>query len=249
MQMRNFFGLVFLPLFFAFCPSLSAVSYTWNFAGNGGTNCTPSGTHPCGGNAGNTMNFISNGVTVNVSAWYLNGSGTLMSSTLGQYSSGLGSCYPTETCVGSEQEIGNNGDDEFLLFQFSKPINPTSITLTSPTGGGMDVSYWLGSTNGSVDLTNMDVTTSLSTLGFGLQNNGTASVGTNSFGGLPTTSVNAVLFGAATYGSSGDDFEISGISGLPVAGSLPEPTSIFLLFTVAVATVWKLRRRSQQSER
>ena len=246
MQIRNCFGLGFLPLFLAFCPSLSAVSYTWNFTGSGGTNCITSGNHPCAV-PGNSMTFTSNGVKVTVTAWYANGNDTLMSATLGQYSSGLGVCYTGENCTGSSQQVDNNGNDEFLLFQFSAPINPTSITLNSPTNGGLGVSYWLGSTaNQSIDLTNMNMTTSLSTLGFGSQitgTGGTGSIGTVNFGGAPTTSVNAILFGAQ-YGYSGDNFDVYSLSGTPVGGDVPEPASIFLLFTVAVAGLG-LRRRAQ----
>jgi len=244
MQVRNYLGLAVLPLFFAFCPSLSAVSYTWNFAGSGGTNCL-SGNKSCTGQ-GNSMAFTSSGVTATVSAWYVNGNGTLMSATLGQYSSGLGACTSLVKCSGSAQELDDNGNDDFLLFQFSKPIDPTSITLNSPTNGGLGVSYWLGSTtNQSLSLTNMGMTTSLSTLGFGSQQNvaGGTGIGTVNFGGAPMTSVNAILFGAM-YGSNVNSFDVYSLSGMSVSG-VPEPTSIILLFTVAVA-VWGLRRRAQQ---
>jgi hypothetical protein len=245
--MRKCFGLAILPLFFAFCPSLSAVGYTWDFTGSAGTNCpVTAGPNACA-DPGNSMTFTSNGVTVTVSAWYITGNGTLKSATLGQYSSGLGDCYPSQPCSGSNEQVGNNGVDEFLLLQFSAPIDPTSITLDSPTGGGLAASYWLGSTaNQSTNLTNMNITTSLSTLGFGSQQTGTGgtSVGTVDFGGPPSTSVNAILFGPQ-YGYSGDFFDVSGLSGASPA-SVPEPASIFLLFTVAVAAFGLRRRAAKQ---
>ena len=250
MKIRRYLGLAVVPLFFALCPSLFAASYTWNFVGGGGTNCPKtSGGNSCA-DPGNSMTFKATtpggpSVTATVTAWYINGTGTLQSATLGQYASGLGVCYRSENCSGSNEEINNSGDDEFLLFQFSAPIDPTSITLDSPGKGALDVSYWLGSTTKkSMNLANMNPTTSLSTLGFGAQTNSNAgSTSAINFGGAPSTSVNAVLFGAM-YGYSGDFFDILSLSGAPVSAgtsggsggaSVPEPASIFLLFTVIVA--------------
>lgn len=256
MQVRNYLGLAVLPLFFAFCPSLSAASYSWNFTGSGGSNCAPVQGHPnaCSSTE-NSMTFTSNNVKVTVSAWYVNGNGTLASATLGQYSSGLGVCSKGENCnVSNNQQLADSEgieNNEFLLFQFSAPVDPTSINLKSTTTGGLGVSYWLGNTtNPSLDLTNMDMTTSLSTLfGSGSSqingNAGTGSTGAINFGGVPTIGVNAILFGARYGGSGSSDFDVLNMSGTSVPGSVPEPASIFLLFTVAVA-VLGLRRRAQQ---
>lgn len=238
MRGRKYFGLLVLLFLFAFCPSLFAVSYTWDF-----TN---------GAKSGNGMTFTSNGVTVTVTAWYVYNS-TFKSATLGDYSTGLGDCSFGEFCSGStgsannSKQIDNMGNDDFLLFQFSAPVDPTSIQIKSPTDSGLGVSYWLGSTKQSVSLTNMNTTTSLSTLGFGSQTNsnaGSGSTRTIDFGGS-TTSVNAILFGAM-YGASGDNFEVYSMSGS--GWSVPEPSSIALLFTVAVAAL-VLRRRAPQLHR
>ena len=249
MRIPHCFGLAVLPLFFAFCPLASAVSYSWNFTGSGGTNCPIKfGSNSCA-NPGNSMSFTTSGVTATVTAWYLNSSGTLQKATLGQYSSGLGVCYAGENCSSSSrQQLDDSGNEEFLLLTFSKPVDPTSITIQSPTTSGLGVSYWLGSTTSqSLNLTNMNMTSSLSTMGFGSATSSDASKGstrTIDFGGPPTTSVNAILFGAMY---SSDSFEISGFSGgTPVAASVPEPASIFLLFTVAVAG-FGLRRRAGTS--
>src|ERR1700722_4420553 len=125
MQTSKYLGLAVFSLCFAFCPSLLAVSYTWNFTGNAGSNCpNESGRRSCG-DPGNSMSFQATSgtttVTVAVTAWYVNGS-TLQSATLGQYANGLGDCYGGETCTKSNQAVGNAGDDEFLLFQFSAPV-------------------------------------------------------------------------------------------------------------------------------
>ena len=241
MQIRKYIGLAaFTLVFSAFCPPLSAASYTWSFTGNAGTNC---GSHGCA-NPGNSMTFQGTAsgaptISVTVTAWYASNSGPLKSATLGQYSSGLGDCYTSENCSGANQQVDDNGNNEFLLFQFSAPFDPTSIKIKSPANSGMGVSYWLGSTtNPSINLTNMNMTTSLSTLGFGSQTQvtapGTGNTRTIDFNGPPSASVNAVLFGAM-YGFTSDGFDIMSMSGSPLAASVPEPASIFFLFTVIVA--------------
>ena len=252
MRIGKYLGLVVFPIFFAFCPSLSAASYSWNFTGSGGTNCpVTSGRSSCA-DPGNSMTFTPTTpgaptIKATVTAWYVNSTGTLQSATLGQYSSGLGVCYATGDCSGSNQQINNDADNEFLLFQFTTPVDPTSITIKSTSNGGMGVSYWLGSTTyQSINLSNMDMTDSLSTLGFGSQNNlnapGKGNTRAIDFSGAPSTPVNAVLFGAM-YGYSGDDFDISSMVGGTFAASVPEPASIFLLFTVIVAALRISRRR------
>jgi hypothetical protein len=237
---------------FCLCPSLFAVSYTWDFTGNGGSNCSvTSGASSCSNNIGNSITFNSTtpgGPTVKATAWYLNSSGTFQKATLGQYSAGLGVCYPGENCSQPEHQVDNNAYDEFVLFEFSKPVDPSSASLTSTSGGDMDVSYWLGGNAvQSLNLTNL--TTSLNGLGFGSINNsnGTAS-GTRTVdltGGAPLGYVNAILFGPK-YTDNNDYFKIGGMSGSTGLSSVPEPSSVILLFTVALVG-FRLSKSARQS--
>ena len=257
MHIRKYLGLAVFPLFFASCSLLSAASYSWNFTGTGGTNCPVTyGRNSCA-NPGNSMTFTATtpgGPTIKatVTAWYVNSTGTLQSATLGQYSSGLGVCYATENCSGSNQQINNDADNEFLLFQFTTPVDPTSITIKSTSNGGMGVSYWLG--NAPLHTSSINLPEhghdgfAVERLVSGSQNNLNAASGSGEntraidFSGAPSTPVNAVLFGAM-YGYSGDDFDISSMVGGTFAASVPEPASIFLLFTVIVAALRISRRR------
>ncbi len=241
--------LAVLVLGFGLCPSLFAVSYTWDFTGNAGSNCTVNSPISCS-NPGNSITFASTtpgGPTVKATAWYLNASGTFQKATLGQYSAGLGVCYPGENCSQPEHQTDNYVYDEFVLFEFSKPIDPSTAKLTTTSNADLDVSYWLGGNAvQSLNLTNL--TTSLTGLGFGSINNsnGTAT-GTRTVdltGGTPTGYVNAILFGPK-YTDGNDYFKIGGMSGSTGVSAVPEPSSVILLFTVALLG-FKLSRSSRQ---
>lgn len=251
MQIRNGMRLAVLVVGLILCPSLFAVSYAWDFTGNGGSHCTvASGSSSCQNAIGNSMTFAATtpgGPTIKATAWYINGSGTLQKATLGQYSAGLGVCYPGENCSQPEHQVDNNAYDEFVLFEFSKPIDPINATLTSTSGGDMDVSYWLGG-NAVQSLNLTGLTTSLNGLGFGSINNsdGTAS-GTRVVdltGGTPSGYVNAILFGPK-YTDGNDYFKISGMTGSNGVSAVPEPSSVILLFTVALLG-FKLTRSARR---
>ena len=249
MHIRNGMRLAVLLVGFGLCPSLFAVSYTWDFTGNAGSNCSVNtGFNTCS-TPGNSMTFAATtpgGATVKATAWYLNSNGTFQKATLGQYSAGLGVCYPGEDCSQPEHQVDNHGYDEFVLLEFSSPIDPASVKLTSTSGGGMDVSYWLGGNAGqSMSLKNM--TTSLSSLGFGQMNNSTADSTThvvNLASGLPSGYVNAILFGPK-YNDSNDYFKITSMTGSNGVSAVPEPSSVILLFSVAILG-FKFTKSSRQ---
>jgi hypothetical protein len=238
----------------AFClsPSLFAVSYTWNFTGSAGANCGSSPNYCSSASAGNSITFssVAGGPTVTATAWYLNSSGTLQAATLGQYSGGLGVCYTGVDCTTvANQQLSNQLSDEFILFQFSKPVDPSSVNIQSLTkgGGDMDVSYWLGGTGKTLNLTNDNLTSSLSSLGFGPRNDNDANPGTTRAvdltGGTPTGSVNAILFGPR-YGSGNNDvFLVGSMTGIVMN---PEPSSIILLSTIALFAFGITRRATRK---
>jgi PEP-CTERM motif len=244
MLIRNSAGLVVVAIVFVFCPSLSAVSYNWNFTGAAGSNCTAGARGSCS-NPGNSIVFTTpGGPTVTATAWYVNGNGTLQQAALGQYSSGLGVCYQSTTCT---QQVDF---DEYVLLQFSAPVDPSSVTITSSTGGGLDASYWLGSSAGQ----NMNLTgrgmSSLTSLGFGSMTNSTGgSGGTRAvdFTGAPGGTVNAILFGSM-YGYGSDFFDVQGMTGTFTSSvSVPEPSSVILLFTIALLGLGLSRKAFRKS--
>ena len=118
--------------------------------------------------------------------------------------------------------------------------------ITSTSGGDLDVSYWLGGNAGqNMNLSGL-TTATLASLGFGAINDnlGTA-VGSRDVSltaGVPSGSVNAILFGAKS-GDNDDYFKIGSMGGA-TASAVPEPSSVILLFTVAALGL-KLSRRSQ----
>jgi hypothetical protein len=89
----------------------------------------------------------------------------------------------------------------------------------------------------------------LSGLGFGAINNdlGTASGSrdVNLTSGVPSGTVNAILFGPKN-GDNDDYFKIGSMGG-STASAVPEPSSVILLFTVAVVGL-KVSRRGKNSQ-
>jgi hypothetical protein len=254
MQLRTTLGLSVVALGLCICPSLFAVSYTWDFTGSAGSNCTGSPTS-CSTSAGNSITFSASpggGPTIKATAWYLNGttsSATFQKATVGQYSSGLGVCYPGENCTNPDHQVDNNAFDEYILFEFSAPVDPSTVHITSTSSGDLDASYWLGGTAGqAMNLTGL-TTSALSGLGFGAINNdlGTASGSrdVNLTSGVPSGTVNAILFGPKN-GDNDDYFKIGSMGG-STASAVPEPSSVILLFTVAVVGL-KVSRRGKNSQ-
>src|SRR5260370_27579694 len=135
MQLRNI-RLAVVAAGFCLCPSLLAVGYTWDFTGSAGTNCIGNARSCSAASTGNSMLFNSaGGPTVKATAWYVGQGGTFQAATLGQYTGGLGVCYPGENCTTLDnQQLSNQSNDEFILFQFSKPVDPSRINIQSLTG-------------------------------------------------------------------------------------------------------------------
>ena len=146
---------------------------------------------------------------------------------------GWESVTPAKPALNREHQVDNNGYNEFVLLEFSKPIDPASVKLTSTTGGDMDVSYWLGGNAvQKANLAGKSVAALASSLGFGPINNsdGTAS-GTRTVdltGGAPAGYVNAILFGPR-YGQNDANYDyfkvtsITGSTGFAVRTILGDP--------------------------
>jgi hypothetical protein len=226
---------------------LSAVSYTWNFTGSG-----------VGGGVGNSILFTngtpSGGPTVKATAWYIDASGLFQAAAIGRYSHGLGVCYPGEDCSNPNHQTDNSGFDDFILFEYSAPVDPTTVRITTTSSSSSqrdsDVSFWLGGT-GSAQNLNLAGTSvaGLAGLGFGghtpddggiLAQNGYRDVSIPPNGAF----VNKMLFGSR-YGQSNDFFKITSMVGsFNGGGAVPEPSSVVLLGTVALIAARMIRKRS-----
>ena len=199
----------------------NADTITWNLTGSGSE-----------GSVGNSRVFTAGGITVTATAWSI---GTLSSSTfqaarLGIWSTGLGVCNTGETCRSPYHQVDNGGTpDDFVLFQFSAPVDPLSVRIDPYGTYDRDVSYWVGNINTS-NLTGLSYN-GLATLGFGLRidndDYASSSYRDVSIGGA--NSVNALLFGARVGSGADSNADYFKIKSMTASTSVPEPSSMFLL--------------------
>ena len=198
--------------------SLCAAPITFDFT-SGGTNS--------GSSYGNVRTFTVSGVTVTATAWSLTGNGgtTFESSQLGQFSTGLGVCNRGEStnCDSPDHQVDNVGHYDFVLFQFTSPVDFYSVTIDpfAPSTADRDVSFWAG---------NFTSLTGLNTSGLGTQHNVNNSASLNPIAvdlGSPDPVGKSLLFGAS-YGQ-GDLDDYFKITNLSVGNAVPEPAS-FVLF-------------------
>jgi hypothetical protein len=121
----------------------SAAPVSFNFS-------SPNGTFAGSGN-GNSYVQTNGGVTLTVTGWRLNNAGTFVQASVKQNAAGLGVCDIGSCPLGVGEAVDNFGQDDFLLFSFSTPVDPVSVGITGisvPVVGGYfdtDVSYLLTS--------------------------------------------------------------------------------------------------------
>ena len=198
------------------------------------------------GSTGNTRTFTSGGITLTVTAWaYTFGASdnALAAAALGRYSTGLGVCNATEDCEDPQHQVDNIGAADWVLFQFSAPVDVTSVRIDPFDTWDRDVSYFLGTAGGPLNLTGITYA-ALGGLGFGGVQNDSASA-SNLFrdvsinGGL----ANAMLFGGFLGGDDEDDrFKITSLS---ATTAVPEPATMLLL-VAGSGVLHRLRRRATQ---
>jgi hypothetical protein len=212
----------------------------FNLSGNGGY-----------GSYGNTRTFINEGLTLTVTSFGLTGNSatTFQTAATGQWSGGLGVSDQIEGFSASSYKhtVDNNGYYNFVLFQFDKPVDPLSLSLTQ-FNGDSDVSYWTGNLTGSL------IGQTLA----GLPSNGFGSMYTNTASGSRTFSltspiVNAVLV-AAKIGNNNDYFKIEDIcvdytnTPPPPPGEIPEPSTYATMGGALLGIgVFIAHRRKQQA--
>lgn len=242
--MRNFI----LGLFVA--GAISAQATTLDFDLRDVSNATPAVA--TGNSYGNSIKYTTGGVSVTVTAWALTGgvsNNSFETAYLGRYDTGLGACNQEQFCIDPGHQVDNFGAQEFLLFQFSTPVDPLSVTIDPYGTYDRDVTYYTGSTINSLNLAGKTLG-QLTSLGFGsaVSDDSTVSSSARTVT-LTSDPVNSVLFGARNGVRAdvfSDAFKVSTISAQTVSPA-PEPATIGL-FGSAVLFVLKRRRGVRAAE-
>lgn len=240
-----------------------AGTIAWDFTGSNSS-----------GSFGNTRTFTSGGITITATAWgftWGSGNTALESAALGQWSTGLGVCDRAEGsgCSDPSHQVDNEGYDNFVLFQFSAPVDITTVTIDPYGTWDRDVSYWAGNVVGTLNLDGKTYA-NLAALGFGsrVDDDGTTSSSSRNVA-ISGGAVNALLFGAQVGGQdptsytyncgsyqhprtctgtdySYDYFKISGLNATtvppPDTNPVPEPGTVVLLGTGVAALAVRYRR-------
>lgn len=177
--------------------------------------------------------YSNNGLTATATAWSRPVSGGMFEqSQLAQWSPGIGVKSAGEV-ITSVPYVPFYTDNEtyydFVLFVFDRPVEIDQVKV-HPSGNtfDLDVSYWLGNIDPSLDLAGAGFN-DLSGLGFGPRidddvpaGNAARWVNVNS----NTGGINALLVGARVSGDSGiDRFKIQT---LDVTPAIPEPASALM---------------------
>jgi hypothetical protein len=237
LKLRSIFSLLITAA--ATTGALPAATITWNFGSNAGA-----------GAYGNVLTFGQGGVVVTISSWSVGSqaNSTFVSAGTGQWGSGagLGVCDQFESCASPQHTVDNSGYLDFILFQFDKPVDPTSIHVNGYETNDTDVSYWVGTTAlGATRLTGYTLS-GLNGLGLGsaLTNTGFNSRDVS----LTSNVVNTLLIGAKVGTISGSDlydyFKIGSLSvDYTPQSAVPEPGTSLMLGGGLLALATALKRR------
>ncbi len=198
---------------------------------------------------GASKTYTSGGVTLTITGWSLATSGSSFATgSLGLWSPGVGVCNDAEraNCTSNSHTVDNFSGYDFVLFQFSAPVQGASISLA--TFGDTDASYWTSSTNFTASSLAGKTTNTLSSLGFGgMTTNSGGNV--NRTVNISGTGITSILFGSALPTPDGtyDYFKISGVAGetCPPPGQVPEPSTFALLGGSLVGLSVAIRRRQR----
>lgn len=135
--------------------SVQGATISWDFRTGSST-----AAESFGAELGNSLRFTTDGVSVTATAWSVTILGsTFVQSEVGRHSTGLGVCNFLEGmgCGDPTYFVDNFSEQDFILFQFSRPVVPVSMVIDPVDLYDRDVSYAAASRSGSVDLRNLSI--------------------------------------------------------------------------------------------
>jgi hypothetical protein len=235
---------------------LPASTIVWDFRSGSSTASTSTGS-----GYGNTRTFTNSGVTISVTAWSLTGNNdTFQTAQSGRFSTGLGICNQNEGtgCGDPAHQVDNGldsvwkqnqpGAEDFMLFNFSSPLEGISIKIDPWNTWDRDVTYFTRNSMTPFSLAGVQLS-GLAALGFTgpTHSDSTPSTDIRTVALLPGTST-SVLFGARVDNTDGvDRFKIKWLEGkIPRDDhAVPEPSTFVLLGSAlaGIGAFRKFRRR------
>ena len=187
---------------------------------------------------GDTLTYTSGGITVTETAWYVSNTSSstkFATAAVDAYNTlGLGVCNAGQgaNCASPYHQIDNSSGVEFVLLQFSTPVNVSQIDLYDYQAIGSQANVNMTYYTAQTALSTMSTNTTLGSLGTGTTVNtpcpGNNCVGVVTTDNVSTGTVSYLLIGASVpdSGTTVDEFKLNGVV---VSTAIPEPSTFWMM--------------------